>query len=468
MDRFRLGAASNTSFKSGSTDAMNKISAPTFAPLMTRQGNSLMEKWNSYGVSITGSPRLSPGGNVPENKEEGEGSSDNGSWTKVCPQNLCFDELSSLSTVMSRDLNDDNMSSVEHMTRQKLERQNKRKFLARKSRFNIVFAEVKGSDKDAPNQVKLLREKMLGDWILVEENDNPTGAEYIYQVGEHSNYFQVSILEASLSDQLINHCEGRLNEYLNRKMNIQCGIDECVHVCVILFPCDKFFDNPSATLDQAFEEELQLMKRLNDIVSIIPVVTQIEKVDPVKIPIIRSWLRNLLSKQVKVFDDWFGQNSIPEETHGCEGVMSQESPLIPGPDFNLFDGVVVGNDGACCSTDAPMQAPKVTSEIISRLRSQVLTCPLVVDCTSDFATQDSRYKLPRFDSYPPTSCDFLRMILIEGCSLILMERTKTLFGSIAERRLRETARRKKIDQVHGLLVSGVIIVAATMSLFKRR
>jgi hypothetical protein len=215
-----------------------------------------------------------------------------------------------------------------------------------------------------------------------------------------------------------------------------------------------------------------MMKRLNDIVSIIPVVSQIEKVDPVRIPIIRSWLRNLLSKQVKVFDDWFGQalshNPIPEEAQGCEGIKPQESPLIPGPDFNLFDGVVVENDGACSSNETPMHAPKVTADLINRLRSQVLTCPLVVDCSSDFATQDTRYKLPRFDSYPPTSCDFLRMILIEGCSLILMERTKTLFGSIAERRMRENARRQKFEQVHGLLVSGVIIVAATMSLFKRR
>jgi len=399
----------------------------------------------------------------PSEEKESEKENTEPEWTNVCPQNLCFDELSSLSSYLSRDLDDMNMSSVEATMRSKLERQNRRKFLAKTCRFNIVLAQVKGNAICPPNHVSMVREKMMNNWICVNKSETPVGDEYIYQVNETSVYFQVSILEAPLGEGLIELCEERLNTYLARKMSIRHGIDECVHVCVCLFPGKTLFDSQPA--DDCFSEELQLMKRLNDLVSIIPVLTEIELMDPSRIGILRNGLRTLLSKHVKVFDDWFGQglsnNSIPEEE--C---MQQDSPLIPGPDLKLFGESLVETTAQGGSSSGT--GTRNTSEIITIVRSQVLTCPLVVDCTSDFETQDHRYKLPRFDSFPPTSCDFLRMVLIEGCSLILMERTKTLFGNIAERRLRENQRRQKFEQVHGLLVSGVILVAATLSLFKRR
>eukprot|EP00397_Hematodinium_sp_SG-2012_P015938 GEMP01016243.1.p1 GENE.GEMP01016243.1~~GEMP01016243.1.p1 ORF type:complete len:414 (-),score=90.02 GEMP01016243.1:1554-2795(-) len=412
---------------------------------------------------------MDQGGDGQREEDKSSSETQGHGWTKVCHQNLCFDELSSLSTLRSRDLDETIYSQLEQNIRRKLERQNRRKFLSKRCRFNIALAQVKGEKGNEHCDVKLLREKMLENWILVEERKSSGGNEYVYQVAWDSDYFQVSILETTLSEQLLNYCENRLHEYLNRKMSVRHGVDECVHVCVCLFPGATLFENFDSSLDISFESEMKMMKRLNDIVSIIPVVSQIEKFDPARLPCIRLKLRNMLAKEVKVFDDWFGTSmssngSIPEEKEDLSENMN--SPLIPGPDFNLFTRGLMAND-ACSSNEAPLRPSKVQADVISKLRSQVLTCPLVVDCTSNFSEQDSKYQLPRFDSYPPTSCDFLRMVLIEGCSLILMEKTKTLFGSIAERRTRENERKQKFEQVHHLLMSGVILVAATVSFLKR-
>lgn len=403
-------------------------------------------------------------GNGDDKKTPSETASDG--WMKVkCPQNLCFDELSSLSTYISRDL-ESNYSSLEQNIRQKLERQNRRKFLSRRCRFNIALVQV--TTDDSESDVSTLRQQMLDSWIQVEMNEGRAGKEYIYQVAHESEFFQVSILETTLNETLLSYCEMRLNEYLYRKMTATAGADECVHVCVCLFP--------SLSLEklekcETFRKELQMMKKLNDIVSIVPVMSQIEHLDPTRIPSMSAKLRNLLVKEVKVFDDWFGQalNStngcIPEDKEGFDE-PKLNSPLIPGPDVHLFAPAVV-MDNACSSDEAPLPAGEVQADVIKKLRSQVLSCPLIVDCVNDFTEQDSRYKLPRFDSFPPMSCDFLRTVLIEGCSLVLMERTKTLFGSIAERKMRENEERHKFDNVHSLIMSGVILLAATVSFLKR-
>ena len=96
--------------------------------------------------------------------------------------------------------------------------------------------------------------------------------------------------------------------------------------------------------------------------------------------------------------------------------------------------------------------------------SQVLVCPLCLDRARDHEEQDRRYGIPRFDGYPPTSPEFLRMALIDACALFLIDRTKSLHGPFYERVERSRQNRGSQD----LLLSGVILAAAAAVLFLRK
>ena len=76
-----------------------------------------------------------------------------------------------------------------------------------------------------------------------------------------------------------------------------------------------------------------------------------------------------------------------------------------------------------------------------------------------------RYNLPRFEGYPPTSPDFLRLVLIEGCSLLIIDYTTSLFAAYYEKRERTLRRRKQFESFHNIVMSGLMFAAASAAFF---
>jgi len=123
------------------------------------------------------------------------------------------------------------------------------------------------------------------------------------------------------------------------------------------------------------------------------------------------------------------------------------------------------NSGRSVSLESSAYYEPLSIELIEKLRSQVLTCPLCVDCVLSYEDQDIEYNLPRFEGYPPMSPDFLRLVLIEGCSLLIMDFTSHLFASYYEKRERQIRKRKQIESVHNIVMSGLMFAAASAAFF---
>lgn len=93
-----------------------------------------------------------------------------------------------------------------------------------------------------------VREKMFMNWHLVSEKKlGAVGTEYLYQVSENSSFFQVSVLEARPSNNLVLHCESKIEDFIEqfkasaRIMRQEEIPDERLHLCVWLFPADETY-----------------------------------------------------------------------------------------------------------------------------------------------------------------------------------------------------------------------------------
>jgi hypothetical protein len=176
----------------------------------------------------------------------------------------------------------------------------------------------------------------------------------------------------------------------------------------------------------------------------------------------------------------FGNSPSPAVFRG----RPERDQLIGGPDIAPYrwiaaERVAAGGGGGNNSDGAsgvsmsphsggsPFYEP-LSTNLIQRLRNQVLTCPLIVDCENDFDAQDVRYNLPRFDGFPPTSPEFLRMVLVEGCSLLIIDKTRNLFSRYYERRERQLKRRRGLEQAHHFIMSGLMVAAASAAFFLHR
>jgi hypothetical protein len=105
---------------------------------------------------------------------------------------------------------------------------------------------------------------------------------------------------------------------------------------------------------------------------------------------------------------------------------------------------------------------------VQQLRNDVLTCPLIVDCVLDAESQDIVYNLPRFDGHPPTSPDFLRMVLIEGCSVLIKDHTSLLFREYHQFHEKQRQRRERFENAHAFLMNGLVVAAASAAFFLGR
>ncbi|PFH33881.1 hypothetical protein BESB_070330 [Besnoitia besnoiti] len=61
---------------------------------------------------------------------------------------------------------------------------------------------------------------------------------------------------------------------------------------------------------------------------------------------------------------------------------------------------------------------------VASVRRSVLAFPMLLDSRSSFLQQDARYCYPRFEGVPPSSPAFLRLLLVEGSALLLLDVAK--------------------------------------------
>ncbi|KAF4713470.1 hypothetical protein FOZ63_005980 [Perkinsus olseni] len=106
----------------------------------------------------------------------------------------------------------------------------------------------------------------------------------------------------------------------------------------------------------------------------------------------------------------------------------------------------------------------VTESATAGLLAQVLQCPLVLDQVSSHEEQDSRYAMPRFDGHPSTSAEFLRMVIIESCSLLLIDRARLLSNKFYLRMERRRHERRLSSQFNQAVMSGVVVASAAAML----
>ncbi|KAF4749270.1 ubiquitin-conjugating enzyme E2 K [Perkinsus olseni] len=106
----------------------------------------------------------------------------------------------------------------------------------------------------------------------------------------------------------------------------------------------------------------------------------------------------------------------------------------------------------------------VTESATAGLLAQVLQCPLVLDQASSHEEQDSRYAMPRFDGQPSTSAEFLRMVIIESCSLLLIDRARLLSNKFYLRMERRRHERRLSSQFNQAVMSGVVVASAAAML----
>ncbi|KAF4752767.1 ubiquitin-conjugating enzyme E2 K [Perkinsus olseni] len=231
-----------------------------------------------------------------------------------------YDDLSSLSTIMSRDLRlaDDASSDAAAATvLQKLEKQNKWRFRATGCRLNILLVDKPGVGKST------LRERMMRSWVEVGSRQSSLGPQRIYQVTDKpaAISFQVTITESmDVSPQLVESLEMELLAYRSRRRRARhspqrhqrppsVGIwqrgqslpDDRIHVCLFLVRAA-----PMGSMDLP----LDVMQGVGKLTNLVPIITKVDQVSRFELSVIRASVRqSLLAAKVAVFEDWYGVRS---------------------------------------------------------------------------------------------------------------------------------------------------------------
>ncbi|KEP62828.1 UNVERIFIED_CONTAM: hypothetical protein HHA_309770 [Hammondia hammondi] len=76
------------------------------------------------------------------------------------------------------------------------------------------------------------------------------------------------------------------------------------------------------------------------------------------------------------------------------------------------------------SAVSSLESLGASSGWVASVHRSALAFPLLLDCGSSFVQQDSRYGYPRFEGVPPSSPAFLRLLLVEGSALLLLDVAK--------------------------------------------
>ncbi|KAF4653506.1 ubiquitin-conjugating enzyme E2 K [Perkinsus olseni] len=231
-----------------------------------------------------------------------------------------YDDLSSLSTIMSRDLRlaDDASSDAAAATvLQKLEKQNKWRFRATGCRLNILLVGKPGVGKST------LRERMMRSWVEVGSRQSSLGPQRIYQVTDKpaAISFQVTITESmDVSPQLVESLEMELLAYRSRRRRArhspqrhqrppcvggwqrgQSLPDDRIHVCLFLVRAA-----PVGSMDLPVD----VMQGVGRLTNLVPIITKVDQVSRFELSVIRASVRqSLLAAKVAVFEDWYGVRS---------------------------------------------------------------------------------------------------------------------------------------------------------------
>merc|ERR1719247_3422633 len=100
-----------------------------------------------------------------------------------------------------------------------------------------------------------------------------------------------SRLDAEASnDAIIEHMEGKLVQYLDRKRRRAKGLDERVHVCLWLIVA-RPFSNPRWLYERLPERHLALMRRFSEVTTVVPVLTKCDTLPLEDLKVRRSAIR---------------------------------------------------------------------------------------------------------------------------------------------------------------------------------
>ncbi|EER04077.1 hypothetical protein Pmar_PMAR023062 [Perkinsus marinus ATCC 50983] len=407
-----------------------------------------------------------------------------------------YDDLSSLSTIISRDLrlaDDASSDAAAASVLQKLEKQNKWRFRASGCRLNILLVGKSGVGKTT------LRENMMRSWVEVGGRQSLLGSQKIYQVTDKpaAFSFQVTITESSdVSPQLVRNLEMEMLAYRDRRkrarLSSRChqkppsvGVwdrprsvtDDRIHVCLFLVRAAPVggIDLPLAVM--------QGIGKLTNLTG-----TDLDRALPHAWTLSRvKTLMGALSKGGRLLhrEGRAKTTGVSREIQR-KAMRAAACPLLGqsrgihyslqeqrGKLHRLDRGGVVPNDEKQQQQQQgeefqayiyPEQGNgDVVAEIVGHTESssrEVLQCPLLLDLASTEDEQDSRYPLPRFDGHPSRSAEFLRMVIIESCSLLLIDRARLLFNKFYLKMEKRRHESRVSSQMSHAVMSGVVVASA--------
>ncbi|KAF4659741.1 ubiquitin-conjugating enzyme E2 K [Perkinsus chesapeaki] len=312
-----------------------KGGGPEMQNMEEERARPTLETLSPIGYEKASSPSF--GGDIRGGDEEAEDTSPLSRTAPGGPSRTAsiYDDLSSLSTIISRDLRfTDDMSSdaAAATVLQKLEKQNKWRFRSTGCRLNILLVGRPGVGKST------LRDKMMRSWVEVGSRQGSLGLQRIYQVTDKpaAFSFQVTITESpEVSQQLVENLEMSLLAYRTRRRRLrrdqnqrrlptlgdcsagdQAFPDDRIHVCLFMMRAA-----PLGSMDLS----LDVMKGISKLTNLIPVLSKVDQVSRFELSMIRASVRqSILAAKIALFEDWYGfRSTLAPSTGDCDnGALS--------------------------------------------------------------------------------------------------------------------------------------------------
>ncbi|CBZ54963.1 conserved hypothetical protein [Neospora caninum Liverpool] len=114
----------------------------------------------------------------------------------------------------------------------------------------------------------------------------------------------------------------------------------------------------------------------------------------------------------------FASGNSPAESPCSQG---SASPVRPVAVLDPSGGRPLVQDASAVSS---LESLGASSGWMASVHRSALAFPLLLDCSSSFLQHDTRYGYPRFEGVPPSSPAFLRLLLVEGSALLLLDAAK--------------------------------------------